>query len=745
MLVIAQPAGASVLLNPTVAVQLRNETDDAVSAVEAGTAVHELVSVLGVGGNPTPTGNVHIDWFTNPDCTGAPAATSDELPLSSGAIDATAFSQSPTAGKYAFEAHYDGDAFYNTGTGLCQYLTVVDARITIAANETSEVSTQRSFTVTVRQDKGNGKGLVTVANGTKPTVTLTATNGATVQLQSDTCAGVGTVTGKCTVTFTSPSAGKVTGTASVDLIVFGVSLTRDTDPATVSIGSGPGGSGPGTKTFVDASISIKGNGTSDAGATRTFFVTVKRDTGQGKGLVAVPNGTKPTVTLTSAKGAAPSLQSNGCATTGTVAGKCTVTYTSLSGGTVFGNASVTLNIGGVTVTRDTDPVTPTPAGPGGTTRAISHFMGGSIALSPTSLTSEVSVARYVQVTLERDQGDGSGLVNVPNGTKVTVTMTNSNGATGQVVEDDCSTTGTSSGQCAFWYTSDTAGQVTVNASATFPSGALSLTRDTDPATASIGSGPGGTGPSTFTWVDASVKVTQSTAAAEVNTGHTVTVQVKQDAGGGAGLVNVTDGNTPTVTLTVAHSAVSQTDSNGCLSTGTVSGQCAITFRSTHAGQITVNVTAQIVVGGVTMYRSTDATSGWVPGPGGSGPVVTSFVDASIALNPLGQSVPHPGPAFVTVWVKQDLGDGNGLVNAPAGTKPTWTFFLPELGDTCATSGLSNGQCTLGIYYSGAAGTSVDASVTFTVAGVSLTRDTTSTTPSIPSGPGGTGSAVVQFT
>src|SRR5439155_714623 len=169
----------------------------------------------------------------------------------------------------------------------------------------------------------------------------------------------------------------------------GVTLTRDTNPATANIPSGPGGSGPATKTFVDANITIAPDATNEVGRPHTFTVTVKRNTGNGNGFVNVPDGTKPTVTLTNSNGAAVNVTSDVCAAAGTAGGKCTVTVTSPSAGKVTGNASVTLVIGGVTVTRDTNPATATvPAGPGGSGPAVKTFVDARINIAP-SATNEV--------------------------------------------------------------------------------------------------------------------------------------------------------------------------------------------------------------------------------------------------------------------------------------------------------------------------------------------------------------------
>src|SRR5204862_217208 len=147
----------------------------------------------------------------------------------------------------------------------------------------------------------------------------------------------------------------------------GLTFTRDTDPATAGIPSGPNGSGPATKTYVDANITIKPNATNEVGKPHTFTVTVKQNNGSGNGFVNVANGTKPTVTLTNSNGAAFQVSANTCSSTGTVSGKCTITFTSQSAGQVTVNASVTVTVGGVTMTRDTDPATANiGAGPNGT-------------------------------------------------------------------------------------------------------------------------------------------------------------------------------------------------------------------------------------------------------------------------------------------------------------------------------------------------------------------------------------------
>ena len=123
--------------------------------------------------------------------------------------------------------------------------TYVNAKISIAPDDTNEVGEPHTFTVTVMEDIGDGNGYV-AASGEAVTVTLTDANGAAAVESANTCAATDG-SGQCTVTFSSPTAGTVTGHAASDVQVGGLSLHRETD------GSGDNG-GDAVKTFVDGSI-----------------------------------------------------------------------------------------------------------------------------------------------------------------------------------------------------------------------------------------------------------------------------------------------------------------------------------------------------------------------------------------------------------------------------------------------------------------------------------------------------------
>src|SRR5262249_5785563 len=120
------------------------------------------------------------------------------------------------------------------------------ARIQISPSAVNEVGQTHIFTVHV--DKRSG-GTFTPIAGVHPTVSLMTTGGASVTgTVVDNCATTGTnANGDCTVSFTSPSAGVVTGHASATVTVDTSTVTVETD--------GQGGNSPdAVKRFVDGRI-----------------------------------------------------------------------------------------------------------------------------------------------------------------------------------------------------------------------------------------------------------------------------------------------------------------------------------------------------------------------------------------------------------------------------------------------------------------------------------------------------------
>src|SRR5262245_56530512 len=107
-----------------------------------------------------------------------------------------------------------------------------------------------------------------------------------------------------------------------------------------------------TSKVVDARIKIEGTATNEVGKSHTFTVTFEQN--DGTGWSPVPTGTKPTVSITPA----PGTKTDNCASTGTDAtGKCTVVINSSTPGVFTANASGSVTVAGISLTRDTDSTT----------------------------------------------------------------------------------------------------------------------------------------------------------------------------------------------------------------------------------------------------------------------------------------------------------------------------------------------------------------------------------------------------
>src|SRR5262249_51345934 len=105
------------------------------------------------------------------------------------------------------------------------------------------------------------------------------------------------------------------------------------------------------RTYVDAFITIGPNGANLVGDQHMFKVTVDENTGNGLGYVPAV-GAPVTVTLTNMNGAVANPPGPFTLTTDS-SGHALVTFTSATAGQVIGNATTTLVVNGVTLTRST--------------------------------------------------------------------------------------------------------------------------------------------------------------------------------------------------------------------------------------------------------------------------------------------------------------------------------------------------------------------------------------------------------
>ena len=264
----------------------------------------------------------------------------------------------------------------------------VDALVSITPSGVNEVGTAHTFTVSTTADpQGTTASLTSLTPSVSPSTTILGS----------TCGNPTTPAGQpntrtCTFSINSSSAATFTANATAIWHFAGPGTPSSADVTRTTDGT-HGSSGSATKRFVDANITIgPGEATNVVGDPHTFTITVQQDDGlpagapgdgtTGFGPPAI--GTQVTVTLANDATSNYQLISDGCVGVGggtDANGQCFVVFTSPTAGTVTGNASVQFLLGGVLLTRDTDPNTPATSGPGGSGPAIKHFVAGSIRWS----------------------------------------------------------------------------------------------------------------------------------------------------------------------------------------------------------------------------------------------------------------------------------------------------------------------------------------------------------------------------
>jgi hypothetical protein len=159
--------------------------------------------------------------------------------------------------------------------------------------------------------------------------------------------------------------------------------------------------------------------------------------------------------------------------------------------------------------------------------AHKQYVDLRISIAPLVATNPTDATHTFTVTVEQDDGLPAGDPNGDNATgfgpannaPVTTSIANSNGATASMVGPGATCGNTSGltgsgntntfGQCTILIKSPTAGVTTANASVTFTIHGkfndVQVTRDTNPATANIGHGPGGSGPASKLWIKTFVR------------------------------------------------------------------------------------------------------------------------------------------------------------------------------------------------------------------------------------------------
>jgi hypothetical protein len=681
-------AGASTIvqkLGSSTATDIHNAAHQTVTVVDAGSTVHDFVTVSGQPGSPNPTGNVSIDWFLNGTCDGAPAANSGSIgPLNaSGQLDATGFAFTVnSAGHRAFRATYLGDATYDGSVGACEPLTVVDANIQLTPpTATNHIGSPHVLTCHINVNDGNG--FTNAPAGTVCTVSIIAGPGGPT---SQNCAT--DATGSCQVTINSNATGASTIRASTDVAVAGLSIHRQTGDAHV------GDSVDAQKLWVNAAIVIAPSATNEINAPHTFTVTVLQDTGSG--LVPVGAGVPCNVTLTNG-GAAAATPAGPFNLTTNASGQCSVTFTSATAGTVTGHASSVVTINGLANPVETNGVAPNSA------NAVKTFVDANISLTPGTDTDPVGDNHVLTCHINVNTGGGAGYVAAPDGTICSVNIASGPGSF--VGSSSCATTG---GTCTVTITSATTGTTTIHATTTLSVGGVSLTRATGDA--HVGDGPN----ATKNWAGARISIAPS-ATNEIGQPHTFTVTVEQDTG--SGFVPVPAGTPCNITLTNGGGAVATPAGPFNLTTN-ASGQCSVTFTSNTTGTVTGHASSTLSIGGQSV---TVQTNGVAPN---SADAVKTFVNAKVAITPATANNPVGTNHVLTLHV--DVDPGTGFVNAPAGTSITASIQSGPgsfVGSPTCLTVAATGSCTVTITSATTGTTVVRGTTTVSVGGVSLTRTT----------------------
>jgi uncharacterized repeat protein (TIGR01451 family) len=613
----------------TVTTPMANGSSVSNSSVGPGTSVTDRAVITGtadVGTAPKPTGSVSF-FLCGPtqaptSCSTGGDAVGSAVNLSGSDNPATVNSSavSKTApGWYCFRAEYSGDSNYpaskDSSTNEC--FQVVDANIQISpGSATNPTGTNHVLTITVNAVGG------TIGAGPH-TATASIVSGPGSFVGSPTCTYTGgAATASCQVTITSAAVGTTVVSATSAIPVNGVTITRTTGTAANTTA---GGSGNASKTWVDANIQITpASATNPIGTNHVLTITVNA---VGGTIGAGPH----TATASIVSGPGSFVGSPTCTYTGgSASASCQVTITSATAGTTVVSATSDIPVNGVTITRTTGTAANTAAG--GSGNASKSWASAMIVIAP-SATNEVGHAHTFTVTLSKDSGTGSF---VPaQGEHVSVTLTDSGGASHSAPTGSCMTAGPNTdanGQCTITFVSSAAGKVTGHASATLTINGASITVSTD------GVAPN-SADAVKTFVDANVQISPPSAINPVGKNHTFTGHVNVNTGSG-GFVNAPNGTTISFVLTGAGSFVGP---SSCTTAGGT-GSCTVVIVSSAPGSSSVKAKTDVVVGGLTLHResgdakpgdSADASKLWADATArtdilnAAGAVVTTVVSGTV--------------------------------------------------------------------------------------------------------------------
>jgi hypothetical protein len=450
----------------------------------------------------------------------------------------------------------------------------VDANISIAADAVNKVNTAHVFTITANALVPAGYG------GTITLNSLTPCNDTPVKSGN---------TWTCTKQVNSSTPTTIVQNASVSFD-FGFAGTTATVDRATDGNAGPGGSGPATKYYVDANISIESDAVNQVGTAHIFTITAN---------ALVPASYGGTVTLTSLS------PCDGIPVQSSNTWTCTYQVNSSTPTTIIQDASVSFHFGFAGITATVNRSTSGNAGPGGSGPATKYYVDANISIEADDVN-EVNTPHIFTITAN---------ALVPASYGGTVTLNSLSPCDGTPVQSSNTWT------CTYQVNSSTSTTIVQHADVSFDFDFAGTTATVD-RTTNGNSGPGGSGPATKVYVDARISIAPD-GTNGIGENHTFTVTAQKNEGAGGGWVAADDNTIVTVTLANSGGSSYSISSDTCASPGTTGSTCTVTFTSATAGTVTGHAAANILSGGLSLFRETNGLAG------NSGDATKIFVDGSL--------------------------------------------------------------------------------------------------------------------
>src|SRR5580765_6967864 len=314
-----------------------------------------------------------------------------------------------------------------------------------------------------------------------------------------------------------------------------------------------------------------------------------------------PDGTVCTVSIISGRG---TPVSQNCTMSGGT-GTCDVVITSSTVGTSVVQATTTLTVNTVVLTRTTGD-----ANVGDGPNAQKVWVDANIQISPPTATNAVGTNHVLTIT-----------VNAINGTidagPHTATASIVSGPGGFVGSPSCTYTGGgASASCTVTISSAATGTTVVQATSNIPVSGQVISRTT-----ATNPGPGGSDNASKVWVDANINISPSTANNPVGSNHVLTITVNA-------LNGTIDAGPHTATASIVSGPGGFVGSPSCTYTGGgASASCTVTISSAATGTTVVSATSNIPVSGTTITRTTGTAVNTASG--GSGNASKNWADSTV--------------------------------------------------------------------------------------------------------------------